>query len=279
MNTYKFVLDEVLGQFLVYKDGSVTPALTVPYFAYGTPFVAIDSLFSISYCSSNGIDIIYQFADYTTIKNYKFELNDVFNSVEVGTFLDLGIWNNSYTTELFWATKNILGTYQGLIETYLTFDILTAVATGLTYTDIVTPIVPSCLFDTTSIMAEFEFLKAQNLIIQDKLNNLSDLVIQDNLIDVSTLDTTPITLAVVDVLNSGLSNFIADASLNGYGCEFKDGISVVVSGRDVVYVVQRSFFSIYSENAYTIHYDIKSLDGQRLIVPEALLTKYVPPVV
>ncbi|MDD2651730.1 MAG: hypothetical protein PHX44_01690 [Sulfurimonas sp.] len=68
------------------------------------------------------------------------------------------------------------------------------------------------------------------------------------------------------------NNFI---SLNGNGCEFLDGTNVKVAGRDVVYSVARSFVSLYSDNGYTVHYDLVSDDGYKLTVPEALLTKYV----
>lgn len=113
------------------------------------------------------------------------------------------------------------------------------------------------------------FQKIQS--IEIKLSSIDTQIV--NGIDGSTIDISPLTGVIDNLLTNSIQNMIADASLNGYGSEFKDGDSVIVSGRDVTYVVQRSFFSIYSENAYTIHYDIKSLDGQRLIVPEALLTK------
>jgi len=97
-------------------------------------------------------------------------------------------------------------------------------------------------------------------------------------VDISTLDLTPLEDSIISVITQNVSGIIADASLNGYGSEFKDGDLVTVTGRDVVYAVARSFFSIYSENAYTIHYAVASQDGQRLIVPEALLERYVAPV-
>ncbi|HUH42148.1 MAG TPA: hypothetical protein VLZ29_03450 [Sulfurimonas sp.] len=62
-------------------------------------------------------------------------------------------------------------------------------------------------------------------------------------------------------------------SLNGVGSEYKDGTLVKVSGRDTVYAVERSFHSLYSDNGYTVHYDLVSVDGYRVTVPEALLTK------
>lgn len=69
-------------------------------------------------------------------------------------------------------------------------------------------------------------------------------------------------------------NNIVLPSLNGNGSEYKDGTQVKVSGRDVVYTVERSYHSLYSDNGYTVHYDLVSSDGYRCTVPEALLTKY-----
>lgn len=63
-------------------------------------------------------------------------------------------------------------------------------------------------------------------------------------------------------------------SLNGNGAEFMDGTSVTVSGRIPIFTVIRSFFSIYSDNGYTVHYDLESVDGHKLTAPEALLSVY-----
>lgn len=93
-------------------------------------------------------------------------------------------------------------------------------------------------------------------------------------VDMSGADFSFIGTIVSDTLSNNISNVIADASLNGYGAEFKDGDMVNVVGRDVVYSVNRSFFSMYADNAYTIHYDVISSNGQRMIVPEALLTRH-----
>ncbi|ADR33999.1 hypothetical protein Sulku_1336 [Sulfuricurvum kujiense DSM 16994] len=68
-------------------------------------------------------------------------------------------------------------------------------------------------------------------------------------------------------------------SLNGNGCEYIDGAMVVSVGRpNVVYSVVRSSFQIYADNAYQVVYDLSSVDGHKLSVPESLLTAYVPPV-
>lgn len=65
-------------------------------------------------------------------------------------------------------------------------------------------------------------------------------------------------------------------SLNGNGSEFADGTKVTVSGRVPQYTVTRSFFSIYSDNGYTVHYDLESAEGHKLTAPEALLTLVTP---
>lgn len=71
-------------------------------------------------------------------------------------------------------------------------------------------------------------------------------------------------------------------SLNGNGCEYLDGESVqVVSSktgqvdRETIYAVSRSYFSIFADNGYIVHYDLVSDDGHKLTCPEALLRRYV----
>lgn len=79
----------------------------------------------------------------------------------------------------------------------------------------------------------------------------------------------------VDSIDTKLQN-LSLSSLDGNGCEFRDGVKVVVSGRSsIIYTVERSFISLYSDNGYTVHYDLLSSDGYRCTVPEALLTKYI----
>lgn len=85
---------------------------------------------------------------------------------------------------------------------------------------------------------------------------------------ISTLAKTKDITALVPVVND-LS------SLNGNGSEYKDGQSVSVYGRNTVYQIERSFYCLYSDNSYTIHYDLLSLDGYKITVPEALLTLVV----
>lgn len=130
-NLFKFVNDETNGLFKVYDNDVFL--VDVPYFAYGSPFVFFNTNFSIACCGLNFIDIIYHFADFTTIKDYSFDFSGIFTSVEVGTFFDLGVWNNAYTTDLFWATRNALGDFQSLNEVNMTFNQTTLIATGLNY--------------------------------------------------------------------------------------------------------------------------------------------------
>jgi len=82
----------------------------------------------------------------------------------------------------------------------------------------------------------------------------------------------------LEILSNDIENIILP-SLNGNGSEYKDGVQVKVSGREAVYTVERSYHSLYSDNGYTVHYDLVSSDGYRVTAPEALLTKYTPTVV
>lgn len=150
--------------------------------------------------------------------------------------------------------------------------------------------------DLSSLQTEFNEIDTSLLSLDDKidlsitklnlvLQNFTSLVaivqtlatktdLQNKTIDLSSLATK------TDILN--LSNDIENIilpSLNGNGSEYKDGVQVTVSGRDVLYTVERSYHSLYSDNGYTVHYDLVSVDGYRVTVPEALLTKYVPLVV
>lgn len=68
-------------------------------------------------------------------------------------------------------------------------------------------------------------------------------------------------------------------SLNGNGCEYLDGDSVTVLGRDTVYSVKRSYMGLVADNSYTALYDLQSIDGAKCSAPENLLVRYVAPVV
>lgn len=91
-----------------------------------------------------------------------------------------------------------------------------------------------------------------------------------------TVDTTNLATKtdISSLAHYDVSNIILP-SLNGNGSEFIDGVEVKVFGRDTVYTVDRSFMSLYSDNGYTVHYDLTSVDGYKCTVPEALLTKHV----
>lgn len=67
-------------------------------------------------------------------------------------------------------------------------------------------------------------------------------------------------------------------TLNGNGCEFIDGKQVTVQGRNTVYSVTRSYMGLVTDNSYTTFYDLSANTGEKLTVPEALLTLYVAPV-
>lgn len=138
-------------------------------------------------------------------------------------------------------------------------------------------IVTDCEF-IESLNSTLNLLFQKVQAIETKLSTIDTQIL--NGIDASTLDLTPIASTIETVVTAAvtdnISGLIANASLNGYGAEYKDGDSVTVSGRDIIYTVNRSFFSMYADNAYTVHYDLTSSNGQKMIVPEALLTRYIP---
>lgn len=116
-----------------------------------------------------------------------------------------------------------------------------------------------------------------------QLNNRFD-VIEDLISDLIGFDLTQVAKTAdleplaktTDLQNLDFNlDTIVLPSLNGNGSEFIDGDTVTVSGRDVVYTVDRSFVSLYSDNGYTVHYDLVATTGHKLTVPEALLTKYI----
>jgi len=127
-------------------------------------------------------------------------------------------------------------------------------------------------------------------IVTDKLNNINSSIINiddrldylntrfANLTDsINSLVSIVSSLALKeDLLNLATKEdltHIVLSSLNGVGSEHRDGTYVKVSGRDTVYAVERSYHSLYSDNGYTVHYDLVSSDGYRVTAPEALLTK------
>ena len=65
------------------------------------------------------------------------------------------------------------------------------------------------------------------------------------------------------------------SSLNGNGSEFKDGTNVNVTGRSTVYTVDRSYMGLVNDNSYTALYDCSATTGEKITVPEALITLHV----
>lgn len=68
-------------------------------------------------------------------------------------------------------------------------------------------------------------------------------------------------------------------SLNGNGCEFMDGKEVTVEGRNTIYSVVRSYMGLVTDTSYTVFYDLSATTGEKLTVPESLLTLYTAPIV
>jgi len=80
-------------------------------------------------------------------------------------------------------------------------------------------------------------------------------------------------LAIVEALTPAISSY---PSLNGDGSEFVDGSTVNVNGREGRFIVSRSFYSMVSDSAYTVVYDLLGVDSAvKLTVPESLLTAVV----
>lgn len=140
--------------------------------------------------------------------------------------------------------------------------------------------------DLTTLTPEFDEIDLSIATLDDKVDNLHQKV--DYLVTLlGQVHTLEQTLATKDDLLplstkidiDGLVHYdvtnITLPSLNGNGSEFKDGVQVTIFGRETVYVVERSYMSLYSDNGYTVHYDLVSPDGYKCSVPEALLTKYV----
>lgn len=79
--------------------------------------------------------------------------------------------------------------------------------------------------------------------------------------------------AIVEALIPAIPSY---PSLNGDGSEFVDGSIVNVNGREGNFIVSRSFYSMVSDSAYTVVYDLLGVDSAvKLTVPESLLTAVV----
>lgn len=153
----KIVRDVANTKDDVYIDGVLS--LSSPWFPdFNSPYVPINADFEF-YSMNNMVELNYLGAVETDIKNYQFDLGNLFDTVVIPDALSFECWNSSYTNSLFYVIKNQYGTYSSLRELHMTFNHTTAVATGLTY--ISGSASTTC--DLTSLMAEFELLKAQNL--------------------------------------------------------------------------------------------------------------------
>lgn len=145
--------------------------------------------------------------------------------------------------------------------------------------------VPVSNFDLSSVLSELQRLSTSVDSLISSASSHSTFLARIDGVDDNLLTQNYVILNKdVDLLNSlnelkTSLHAVNLSSLNGAGCEFKDGTSVTVSGRSTIYIVERSFMSLFSDNGYTVHYDLLSSDGYRCTVPEALLLKYIPPVV
>lgn len=76
-------------------------------------------------------------------------------------------------------------------------------------------------------------------------------------------------------LSLALTRYNSSGSLDGNGCEFKDGSSVSVEGRNFPYIVVRSFQTLVGDSSYTVMYDLVAQTGSVLTAPEAMLTALI----
>lgn len=347
-NLYKFVLDETNSLLKVYNNDVLL--VDVPFGTH-SPAVVVDTFFSVPYLDGTYVDLIFAGTG-LEFQNYSFDLSGIFSAIQVGTYFDVAVWDSpTYTTELFYVSKGVDGTYTpaSLNETYMTFDTVSGISVGLTYV----ATAPAVVCDLTQLLLRLDSIDSKLLLLENKINtsdtsnsaqfdwvagkvDFNQTLIQqlqgvENAIyDVAitlatktdlqsiTIDTTNLaTKTDIDTISlnmvsdvdfaSGIFNLATKTdlsgitvdttnlatktdisalahydvsniilpSLNGNGSEFIDGVEVKVFGRDTVYTVERSFMSLYSDNGYTVHYDLTSVDGYKCTVPEALLTKHV----
>lgn len=94
------------------------------------------------------------------------------------------------------------------------------------------------------------------------------------------IDLTPLSNALNEIqTNINDLSSSSFSSLNGNGSEYLDGVVVNVFGRPQNYTVSRSYFGLVSDNSYTVFYDLVCITGEKLTVPEALLSLYIPTVI
>lgn len=97
----------------------------------------------------------------------------------------------------------------------------------------------------------------------------------------SYTDTLETDMAIVKTHVGDLPTLLgglAVNSLNGNGCEFKDGVQVNVTGRTGIFTVKNSTYFLLDDNTYTVLYELNSPNGGTVKVPETLCTLYVAPV-
>lgn len=283
---YSVAFDKIGGYFIISGD-NLAP-LVIPYFSQGSPLVVLDGVFSVAYAFDEGFALIYDSTDLSILQSLKIDFSGLFNQVN-GAIFDLGIWNSSYSNEYFYVQKTPASEWLYLNNTNLVFDTNSLIATGLTYVS--APASATC--DLTLITPEFDEIDLQVATLHSKMDSLhqkADYLVtvlgqvytleqtlatktdlQSITIDTSALATKDdiSVLSHYDVTNINLP------SLNGNGAEFLDNASVTILGRETVYTVERSYMSLYTDNGYTVHYDLVSADGYKCSVPEALLTKHV----
>lgn len=303
----KIVRDITLQKDDIYIDGVLT--LSSNWFPdFTSPYVSVNSDFEF-YSMSGLVELNYKGSVETDIRLFQFDLSELFDKVLIPDTLSFETWNFDYSNSLFFVIKNQFGDYSSLNEVNMTFNQDTAVATGLSYNS--SSVSSSC--DLSSVLLKLDEMSFSfdnrlfNLdeivrysilpIVTELTNNLAVLytyamglstktdvqnisIDTTNLVtkeDLATINIDTTNLATKDdisvLAHYDISN-ITLPSLNGNGSEYKDGAEVTVLGRDVVYSVVRSYHSLYSDNGYTVHYDLVSIDGYKLTVPEALLTKY-----
>lgn len=250
---YSIDYDNINNVFNITDDVHDGILAIVPFQAETDANFYVDDNFSVVEASESTFTLIYKSSDYTTVSDFKFDFSGIFNTLSSGMPFDFGIWDNSNSFEIFWFAVDINGNFNNLITDYFNIDTATYVATGLTYVDSIVP-VTTC--DLSEVYLRFDSLMSLVVSLSSSVGYLATKTDIEGLVH---YDVSNITLP----------------SLNGNGTEFKDGSSVTVFGRETVYTVERSYMSLYSDNAYTVHYDLVSADGYKCSVPEALLTKQV----
>lgn len=141
---------------------------------------------------------------------------------------------------------------------------------------------PCCVTDNYIIVYDFnDFRIVKRSTFSQSVSVTASTVLTE--IDLTPI-LTAITSAKTEILNFVPSIELAPVldsrvSLNGNGCEFMDGKEVTVFGRKTIYSVVSSFMGLVADNSYTTLYDLTAVSGEKLTVPEALLTLYTAPIV